>query len=580
MQMSILRITAIGFLGLMVIAGWRIHDSAEKPTYPATKHPPKLLVLLVFDQFRGDYLTRWQDQFGPGGFRRIQQDGAWFRNCHYPYSSTVTAAGHASILTGCPPSIHGIVGNEWYDRHRGEMVSCVASDRYLQVPPLTVRPNEKVSKKATDSASPDHLNVESFADILKAATHGKARVVTVSMKDRSAVLTAGRSPDACYWFNGTTGSFVTSTYYREGIHDWVDQFNRSRVADRWFGQDWTRIRPDLDYLHLSGPDEISAEGTGSKQGRCFPHSMTGGLQSLGSAYYAALYNSPFGNDMLAEFAEAAIDAESLGQDPVTDLLVVSFPCNDVIGHTWGPDSQEVLDVTLRSDMLLERLLKTFDAKVGKGQYLLAITADHGVCPLPEVSRSQGKEAMRIPSATFGKRAEAFLEASLGTPSARPTRWIESSSNDWIFLDHQAIHQRGLDPEMIASKLAEWLRTQPGVLTTYTRSQLELGQIPKSDAIGQQVKLSYDADRCGDILIVLKPYHLVGFAEFPTGTTHGSPHPYDTHVPLLVFGPGIVPRIHDEKISPLSIAAIFSAATGIRPPRMSTTRLPSRLFDDR
>ena len=299
--------------------------------------PAKLAVLVVFDQLRGDYLSRWDRLFGPDGFHRIEKEGVWFTNCHYPYAYTVTGAGHASLTTGTWPSEHGIIGNEWFDRATGDEAGCVAVGRYTRVPP---KPGAEASRTsvtslAKTSVSPERLLVPNVADALKDATGGNGKVVSLSFKDRSAVLPGGKRPDACYWFDTSAGIFVTSTYYREKPHAWVDAFNKSRIADKWFSMNWDRLRTDVDYESLSGPDDVIGEGRGQAQGRTFPHPMHGGDSKPGSRYNQALYNSPFGNELLCSLAAWAVDAENLGNGDAPDLLCLSFSCNDTIGHIWG-----------------------------------------------------------------------------------------------------------------------------------------------------------------------------------------------------------------------------------------------------
>lgn len=571
----VLGLAAVAGLGLAVafaLGLFSIPKRDEPP--PASDGRPRLLVLVVFDQLRGDYPARWENEFGEGGFRRLQKDGAWYTDCHYPFAATLTAAGHATVLTGCSPDKHGIVANDWYDRAASGTVYCVASPRHSRVP--APAPDAKSEKKAKPGVSPDTLKAQSFADALKDATGGKARVVALSFKDRSAILPGGRKPDACYWLDTDAGEFVTSTYYRESPHSWVEAFNRRRPADRWFGMDWTRLRPDLDYGKLSGRDDVAGEGTGVKQGRTFPHPMDGGLKSPGPAYYQAIYTSPFGNELLLDLAKEAIDAEGLGKGEATDLLCVSFTSNDPVGHVWGPDSQEVLDTTLRSDLVLKGLLDHLDATVGKDRYLLALTADHGVCPLPEVARAQGKEAGRIPPALLGRDTEAFLEKTFGAGDGAKRRWVDAASNGWVFLNQKLLRDRGLESAKVEQALADWLKTQPGVLTAYPRSVLVKG-VPADDEIGQRVLRSFYPDRCGDVAVVVKPYYLPG-SEFATGTTHGSPHPYDTHVPLMVYGPGVRKGVRKERVSPAGVAAIFARAAGIGPPADADTPLPADLFE--
>jgi hypothetical protein len=540
----------------------------EKP-----QPPTKLAVLVVFDQMRGDYLTRWDDLFGDGGFHRLEKEGAWYQNCHYPYAHTVTGAGHASFLTGCTPMTHGIVANDWYDRTASEEVYCATSLRYRRVPSLLENEGESKPGKAKPAGAPDRLLAPTLGEALKEATAGKGRVVALSLKDRSCVLPGGRKADACYWFDTNSGTFVTSTYYRDQLHPWVEEFNGTRPGDRWFAKDWTRLRADIDYERYSGPDEQAGEGKGVRQGRVFPHPMNGGLSKPGKLSYEALYNSPFGNEMLLDLAKRAIDAEELGKHETPDLLSVSFSCNDPIGHCWGPDSQEVLDVTLRSDLIVKELLTTLDAKVGKGRYTLVLTADHGVCPLPEVIRKQGKEADRILPGELARDAEEFLDATYDGGKGQ-VRWLDDFVYPWMYLNQRALQKRGLKQSEVEETLAAWLRKRPGIQTTYTRTQL-LNGVPADDAVGQAVRRSFHPDRSGDVTIVVKPYYQI--TPLLTGTGHGTPHPYDTHVPLIVFGPEVQPGIRKDKIVPQTTAAILARALGIKPPAKAEFAAPEGLF---
>jgi hypothetical protein len=551
----------------------------SRGTFAPTVSPdaPRLLVLVVFDQLRGDYLERWHDLFGQGGFRRLQEEGAWFRNCHYPYAHTVTGAGHASLLTGCSPNRHGIVGNEWYQRDLGAPVYCVASDRDEQLPQPPERPGKESKRKGgrVGGASPERLLVPTVGDVLKDASAGRSRIVSLSFKDRSAVLPGGRQADACYWLDTSMGRFVTSTYYPRGrLHPWVAALNESRPADRWFGKEWTRLRPDLDYVQHSGPDDVEGEGKGYGQGRTFPHPLSGRLKTPGKEYYEALYNSPFGNEMLLELVKRAIDGEELGQRSMPDLLCVSFSCNDPIGHTWGPDSQEVLDVTLRSDLIVRDLLAYLDNRVGQGNYLLALTADHGVCPLPEVSQAKGIAAARLGSDMLNGGAEEFLAETFGKEGT-PVKWIEATAEPWIFLDQKVMRDHGLKAATVEEKLADWLARQPGIQAAYTREQLDQPVKPDDDAILARMKRSFHPARCGEVAAVLKPFNLF-LGPFSTGTTHGAPHPYDTHVPLLVYGPGITGGRRGEEVTPQAIAAIFADFLGIPPPAGAEAPVPQSL----
>ncbi len=566
----------LSFLVLWVVFGSALLLSTSRPSAgqapPAAPERPRLVVLLVFDQMRADYLTRWQSLFEQGGLRRLQERGAWFQNCHYPYAHTVTGVGHASLLTGCTPPAHGIVGNDWYDRQAARAVYCAQGNRPYERVPAANGTSGIAKGKKKGGVAPEQLLAPTVADVLKEATGGKSRVVALSLKDRSAVLPAGRRPDACYWFDTGEGIFVTSSYYRDRPHSWVEEINRGRPADRWFGTSWDRLRPRLDYELLSGPDDVPGEGIGFVEGKTFPHPLKGGLTKPGRVYYEAVTDSPFGNDLLLDLAKRAIIAERLGQHDTPDLLSVSFSSNDLIGHTWGPDSQEVFDVTLRSDRTVKELLAHLDAQVGKGRYLVALTADHGVCPLPEVSRARGEEAGRIDPAQLTKKAAEFLSQTFGAASGNG--WFEDVSYPWIYLNRQAIRAGGKDPGAVEEALAGWFKKQPGILTAYTRAQL-LKDLPPTDKVGAMVRRSFHPDRSGDMAVIQKPYYLFA-APLATGTTHGTPHEYDTHVPLLVYGPGVRAGVYQEAVTPQAVAAIFARWLKIPAPARAEFGVPGSL----
>ena len=553
----------------VVLASFLPARADDKQSAPASDAKPKLVVLVVFDQMRADYLTRWYDQFGKGGLRRLLDEGAWFDNCNYPYALTLTGPGHASFLTGCSADRHGIIGNEWYERGVGE-VYCATTNRYENVPSNA----SGTAKKGTGAGSPDRLLAPTVGDVLKTTTAGKGRVIAVSYKDRAAILPGGHHPDGAYWMDSNTGRFVTSTYCRETLPDWVREFNDGRMVESWFDKPWERLRPDLDYVKLSGPDDVVGEGTGVKQGRTFPHPMNGGLTKPGKNYYEAVVTSPFGNELVLAFAKKAIVAEHLGEDEIPDLLSVSFSCNDYIGHAWGPDSQEVMDVTLRSDLIVKELLEYLDEHVGKGRYLLAMSADHGVCPLPEVAKATHPDACRVDLPGLLSGVEKALNTAFPASGQDKSRWIESSANISFVLNRAKIASRGLTEEEVQQALVKWLKQHKDILTAYTRAELMQPANP-DDAIGRRSRKSFNAQRSGDVTVVFKPYHLS--TPFLTGTTHGTPHDYDTHVPLVVYGANVIPGKRHDAVTPQAIAAIFSHGLGNAPPAMAEAPLPEKLL---
>jgi hypothetical protein len=523
--------------------------NADAPTPSARR--PKLGVVVVFDQMRGDYLIKWRDLFGEGGFKRLQDDGAWFVNCHYPYSDTVTAAGHTSLLTGTTPHHHGIIGNTWYDRQTGHTVRAV--DGFL-------------------GADPHRRRCPTLGDALQAQTKGKAKVASLSIKDRAAILMAALRAQIVYWLS-TDDRFGTSAYYRKESHSWVEQFNAAGKVQAFLGKSWNRLDPKLNYVKFSGPDNVPYEGTGYGQGRTFPHPTPDTW---------ALECSPFGNELLLDFAKNAIVGEQLGRnDDVPDLLCLSFSSNDLIGHSFGPDSQEVLDITLRSDLIVKELLTFLDSYVGKGNYFLAMSADHGICSLPEVARQhEHRDAARVLNTLLSTEAEAFLRRRFGEPT--PKAWIEATSSSWVYLNRDAITARGLPQETVERSLADWLFTRPGVAKALTRTELAKEET-LADPVAEQVRQSFHPERSGDVAVVLKPYHILwnSLSTRSGGsstTTHGSPHAYDTHVPLLVYGPGIISGVHEERVTPQMLTPIMARGIGIDPPATALYSVPKGLFE--
>lgn len=534
----------------------------------------KLAVLVVFDQMRGDYVDRWRPLFGDGGFKRLQNEGAWYSHCYYPYAATSTGPGHASILSGTSASRHGIIENDWFDRPSGAVVYCAGSDRYKTVPP---NPGEKYS------GTPDRFLGDTLADVLKSATAGTGRVFGLSLKDRSAIFPAGKHPDGAYWFNGR---FVTSTYYRDALPAWVAAFNIEKHAESWFGKRWDRFQPDLDYSLYSGPDDAPGEYNKAGLGVTFPHPVSGEKPKLGAEYYEALTYSALGNDLLLAFAKRCIVEENLGRRDTPDLLSVSFSSNDLVGHTFGPDSQEVLDVTLRSDALLKDLLRFLDDTVGKGNYAVVVTADHGICPVPEFRRSRGETGGRIPVGDLLRAGEKALQEKFGkldgnfetAENSRKSTWIESVSDTWFYLNDRLIAARGLNKSEVADVLAQSLRSMPNIHATYTRRQLTDSSVTL-DEIGGRVKRSFHPDRAGDVFVVARPYFLIESKTYTGGTSHGSPHDYDRHVPLLVFGPGVSGGEKKDEVHPQHAAAILAHFLSLKPPANAEYGLPKSLFQD-
>jgi Type I phosphodiesterase / nucleotide pyrophosphatase len=563
-------LATIVWLLMLPVAGNEASSGEQEPARP------KLVVMVVFDQMRGDYLKKWQPLFTDGGFKRLQSDGAWFTNCHYPYAYTLTAAGHTSLVTGTSPYKHSIIANDWYDRANSESVSSVT-------PP----PEEK-----TKGAGPYRRKSETVGDVLLRVLMGKGRVASLSIKDRAAILMAALRANLCYWFDTQTGDFGTSGYYRVDPHSWVTKFNKTRMADQWLDKTWARFDKHLDYAKHSGPDDFITEGTGFLQGQTFPHpfkfAQTKDEKKNKQNYYDAVTCSPMGNELLLHFAKAAIANEKLGQSDTVDLLCISFSSNDLIGHTWGPDSQEVLDVTLRSDALIKDLLTFLDTKIGKGNYYFALSADHGICPLPEFAKQQGKDAGRVEPELFTSLAEDFLNKKF-LPEGKKAPWLleqPKKGNPWLYFNYATLKELKLSQTAVESALANWYKEQPGIAHAFTRTEMMNDKYKEEPSpLYMSVKRSFHADCSGDVMAIPKPYYLFSpptLSKNPDKWTtyraaHGTPHSYDTHVPLLVMGPRIQPGVRDERIVPQTMASILSEALGVPPPRDAEYPAPARLF---
>jgi predicted AlkP superfamily pyrophosphatase or phosphodiesterase len=563
----------------------QIDPLTRRPIDPATGKPfGKLVVLVVFDQMRGDYVARWAEQFEANGFNRMKKEGVWFSAVEIPYACTSTGPGHASIATGAPPAVTGIIENEWYDRKAGAPIYCVQPTRAYELVPPIPKSDEKASRGTALGFSPERLLAETVGDKLKASTAGKSKVVSLSLKDRTAVLMGGKKPDAVYCFDTRDGRFHTDTFYRERAHPWIEDFNTAAMANRWFDKPWERFRPNLDYKELTGnPDAAAGEDRGLSQGLSFPHPMNGGLKEIGSKYYEAVETSPYGNELLFELVKKAIAAEKLGAGETNDLLCVSFSSNDLIGHRWGPDSWEVLDITLRSDKLIADLLALLDSSLGKDRYTVVITADHGVCPLPE--QEKYPTARRVKIAEQNNEVFTPLTAALtttfGIPPSGPTRWFVTETAKeqervwpWIYLNSSAFEGRGLKTDQVADYVRDWLKGQSFIETAFTRRQIETESF-EPGSFGAKVKQAYYPERCGDVIAIPKAGVLI--TSYSSGTNHGTPQPYDSHVPVLAIGSRIpVLGKKTEKVSSLIVAPILARALEIEPPANAVEKVPVEL----
>ena len=507
---------------------------AAAPQAPAPKPAPpeiRLVLLIAVDQFRYDYLTRFRGEF-TSGFKRLLSEGAVFTDANLEHYPTVTAIGHATMLTGATPSVSGIIGNDWFDRETNTQVQSITD--------TTVKP---VGAPDAATASPRRLLVSTLGDELKLASGAKKgsedapRVIGLSLKDRSAVMPAGRAADAAYWLDTKSGAFVSSTYYMPDVPAWVKGFNARHVADAHLGKDWTPLSPPSVSLKQM-PKE------------------------LGTPFYEAVFGSPFGNDLLLEFATNALTHERMGQRGVTDLMSVSFSSNDSVGHTYGPESPQVRDITIRTDRVIGQLLDRVEKAVGLQHTLIALTADHGVAPLPENLAARSMPGGRIANKDLFGAIQKGLEAKYG-----PGEWLASTAGSSPYLNYALIAAKKLNPEEVRRVAAEAALAVPHVTRVYTRDQLLRGDVG-DDRIGRRVVRGFNVQRSGDLEIILEPFWM----RATSGTTHGTPYNYDAHIPLVLMGPPIKAGVYSDPVALNDLAPTLATILNVQTPSGSSGRV--------
>ncbi len=508
--------------------------------------PPKLVVAVLVDQLRYDYLERQQALFSSGGFALLSEKGSFLTFAHYPYAPTVTGPGHATFLSGAPPAMHGIIGNDWFDKRAHAMVNCVQDPDALPVGAGPEAPRR----------SPRLMTGGNLADEMRMRFGSK--VVGLSLKDRGAILPAGRKPEGAYWFDSPSGNFITSTYYRTELPEWLETFNGRKLPQSYMGSKWSRL---LSVEKYTGPAAaIGASPLPGEKAASFDHTVA----PSPTEGFETIVPTPFGNQLLVDLALAAVDGERLGTGKQPDLLTVSFSSLDACGHRFGPASHEVQDVVLRLDRELERLLQGLDRRMGLQNVWVVLTADHGVAPTPEAAREDGLDGLRADMAALTASLLGRLEARFGAGRFLLTPRILEGN---VYLDHEALAERHLAPEEIALTVRDWALDTGRFLAAFTRSQLLDGRAP--GPVGSRVLNGFNAERSGDVVLVQKPFQIPGGGR--GGTTHGAPYSYDTHVPILFYGAPFKPGRFTEPVFVTDIAATLSAALRMNEPALSIGR---------
>jgi predicted AlkP superfamily pyrophosphatase or phosphodiesterase len=547
---------------------------AAKPSEAANPRP-RLVLLIVVDQFRYDYLDRFGDLFGTNGLRRLQHDGASWVNTNYDHMPTYTAPGHATLMTGAYPAETGIVGNDWPDRETGKRVTSVSDD--------TVTLFSGGPKEA--AASPRRLMASTLGDELRLATHDRSKVIGISLKDRAAILPAGRHANAAYWLSAQSGNMVSSSYYFTQLPNWVADFNNTHPADKYFGARWDRLLPEAEYLKRAGEDSPPWEDIGKVAGdtNAFPHTITGGAKGPGRDFYGEFPHSPFANEVLLSFAEQAIVNEQLGQDDDTDVLTLSFSSNDYVGHRYGPYSQELMDITLRVDQQIGALLDFVDKRVGLKNTTVIFSADHGMAPIPEHATALGLSGGRIKSSDVSAAIKAAISARYNrtgkTPDPTADYYFQYSDmgkvsdqlmNANLYFNLASLKRDGVNLDEIEHVACDAALTVPGIARCFTREQLLRGNVSTTDPIERRALHGFYPRRSGDIVLVQDPFKYL--VEYVITATHGSPYSYDTHVPMIIMGDGFRPGRYFEAATPADIAPTLAAKFRVQPPSNAVGRV--------
>ena len=558
---------AFSILPLLVISLWNCSSSnalvAQLPQgVTAENTPPKITVAITVDQMRADYLRRYNSSFGEMGFKRFFKEGFVGMDHHFSYAPTYTGPGHASIATGTTPAVHGIIGNNWYSRSEGRVVYC-AED--FSVDPVAMPDTDPENK---GRMSPIRMGSSTWADEFKLHFSGRdgdvPKVIGASMKDRGAILPAGHAADAAYWLNA--GDFITSTHYMEELPKWVQKFNASDAVESLIAEGWD-LRDDAGSYTGSMADNNPFEGTWTGGERpVFPYDLAALAQANGGL--DIIKGTPHGNTLLVDFALMAIKAENLGADETPDVLALSFSSTDYVGHKFGAHAMETEDTYRRLDDELARLFSALDEMVGKGQWTAFLTADHGGVTVPGLEKQRGLPVDYWNPEPMKARVDTALRARFGRGDL-----VLKYDNDQFFLDRPLMRDAGIDADAVARFVAEVAAEAPEVQRTLTAADLRVGAF--TEGAEATVLRGWHPKASGDVVVMLKP----GFLEYGrTGTSHGSPYAYDTHVPFLIMGPGVPNGATYERTEIRDIAPTLSALLGF--PRTSgcTGKPMKDLFD--
>lgn len=520
----------------------------------AQTNKPKLVVGLVIDQMRWDFLYRYQDQYGAGGFKRLLNQGFSNENAMIPYTPTYTAVGHTCVYTGSVPAITGIIGNGWYDKSRGRSVYCTEDSTVS-----TVGSNTTAGKM-----SPANMWTTTITDELRLSNNFKSKVIGISLKDRGAILPAGHSANAAYWFDDKPGKWITSSYYMNSLPAWVDHFNAKDLPSMYMSKDWNTLLPINKYDQSTTDDKPYENILRGDKAPVFPHKLS---SITDSSKYSVFKTTPFSSTFSFDFAKAVIENENIGKNTVPDFLALSISTPDYIGHTFGPNSIEIQDTYLRLDNDIADFLTYLDKTVGTGNYLFFLTADHGVAHVPAFMQEHKIPAGNFNDDNVANKINAAVDSLFGVKKA-----IQSVMNYQVYINTALLEKEGKDVTAVKRLVVKMLKEEDFVVSAFATEDLAITALPQPQK--EMMINGYNPKRSGDIQFTAKPGYFDGGTK---GTTHGLWNPYDSHIPLLWFGWNVKQGKSNREVYMTDIAPTLAAMLQIQMPNGSVGKVITEMI---
>jgi predicted AlkP superfamily pyrophosphatase or phosphodiesterase len=523
---------------------------------------PRLVLQITVDQLRGDLPTRYFDRLGKGGLRYLLEEGIHYNNAHHAHANTETIVGHVTLATGAHPAAHGMIGNIWFDRATGFTTYNIEDPNHklltegADVDASTeIDPTQKAA--SSDGRSPASILTTTFSDELSSLTAGKAKVFGISVKDRGAVSMAGHSGKA-FWFSKSINEFVTSSYYYKKYPQWVVDWNAKKLPEQYSGKAWELMHPEDTYL-FGNMDNQEWEFDLAGYGRTFPHKFN----TPDNKYYSTFLTvSPAGDELTLEFAKAAIAAEHIGSDDITDFLGVSFSATDYIGHFFGPSSLESEDNILRLDRTLANLFAFIDERIGLDNTLIVLSADHGGPEAPGYLESMGIPTGYVSPDSWDKQpAIDRIKSKFGVSG----KLIEGYDHPYVYLSNEVISSPGVDLLALEGAIVDELVRFPGVSTAVSSSALARGVVADT-FLTQAMTNNYHPNRSGNVYVVFEPGWFINDLDgLSVAVVHGSPWPYDTFVPIIFAGHNLKPQTVSRRVHTVDVASTLANIVGAKPP---------------